>query len=334
MRLPRFPNLYMGYGEEPYQWDRPPQRRTPYYDDRSPQEQTYPSQRMMAQYRIIRKLKPGGMSLAINIVEHRSTGKQYIEKQIANHIRGDSSRLEAEIATLRQISIYGGKYNLNAMLQYAPGPRATHLILEYCSGGNLQDKTDELRARNSRHPESFVWHVLLSCSNALDFLHRGPYNMFGRQDPIWDTICHLDIKPENIYLQEIGERHPRVVLGDFGCAVASSDIARGRADLSLAPAFTPGWEAPEMFEANQFGTKTDSWQLGCVVQATCLLSGAPNARALRSGSPCGEWYSRELNSFVTHITATDLKQRQNAEDIMDIAQRNLNRAMLQERARY
>lgn len=288
------------------------------------------SQQMMAKYRSIRPLKEGGMSAAINVVEELSTGKRYVEKQIAVDKRRGPKRVEAEIGALRQISQYGSEYNLNSMVQYVPGRRTTHIILEYCDGGDLQQATDRLYERGDRHPESFIWHVLVSCIRALDLLHKGPTDLFGRYDPSWNTICHLDIKPENIYLQDIGEKIPRVVLGDFGCSVCNSDIQHGKEKLSACPAWTPGWQAPEMIKG-LFGTKTDSWQLGCTIQAICLLNNAPNVRMLESSRPCGSRYSRELNSFVRELTATDLYLRQNAEDMMDIAQQNLRRAMLEER---
>lgn len=277
------------------------------------------SHRMMANYRLLRTLKPGGMSIAVNIVEQRSTGKIHIEKQILNDHERGPTRMEAEIAALRQISRYGEQYNLNRMLQYAPGNRAMHIILEYCEGGDLQAATDRLRERTGKHSESFVWHVLLSCTKALDLLHRGPTEPSGQHNPDWNTICHLDIKPENIYLQDIGERHPRIVLGDFGGAVSNSDIQWGRADLSLAPAYTPGWEAPEMGKG-YYGTKSDSWQLGCAIQAMCLLRSSPDLEALRSGRPCGNNYSRELNSVVASLTDTNLWRRQNAEEMREIYQ--------------
>lgn len=285
------------------------------------------SPRMMHDYQRVGSLNAGGMSIAINIVKKRSTGKLYVEKQVAKVDEYGPSRARKEIEALRQISGEGWKYHLNTMLECAVGRDAHHIILEYCDGGNLKDAIDRTRDQGGRYSEAFIWHVLVSGMIALKFLHGGPVDYAGRQGENWNTICHLDIKPENIYLQDTGAGFPRVVLGDFGGAVSNSDIRRGRASLNSAPAWTPGWEAPEMVARREYGTKTDAWQLGCVAQTMCLLKTSPDQRLLGSALPCGGKYSQDLNMVVYCLTRTSIHRRWNAEDMLGAATRCLRGAI-------
>lgn len=265
--------------------------------------------------------------MAINIVQKRSTGKLYVEKQVAKVDKWGPSRVRQEIDTLRQIGREGGRYHLNTMVECAAGREAYHIILEYCTGGNLRDWIEKTKRKkgDNKCVERFVWHVLLGGMRALEFLHGGPVDRAGRQDGGWNTICHLDIKPENIYLQDIGERYPRVVLGDFGGAVSNSDIRTGRENLRFAPAWTPGWEAPEMVAKKEYGTKTDAWQLGCVAQTMCLLRTSPDLGILQSDRPCGWNYSQDLNLAVARLTETRVHRRMNAEEMLRDVQNYLGR---------
>src|ERR1700761_7614575 len=89
------------------------------------------------------------------------------------------------------------------------------------------------RRSGRRISEAFLWHAMLGIANALAFLHWGITDAANGQGPVhgWDTICHLDIKPQNVFLSSSGRSgsYARIVLGDFGCATSQSDILYGLA---------------------------------------------------------------------------------------------------------
>jgi serine/threonine protein kinase len=290
----------------------------------------------------VREACPGFSDILI--VRKRSTGKLYIDKKIWKTYN--------EIAVLAQISESGKEHNLNTMLEWIPGPIDCHIILEFCNGESLGDSLYRMLARKDSYHESFVWHVLVSCITAIDFLHRGPTDAAGPKYPNWNTICHLDIKPWNIFVEHIGEQYPRVVLGDFDCARSDLDVTNGRADITLGRSTgTPGWRTPEALAKGQWGTKTDVWQVGGVVQAMCLLQFFPYPGALGNGRPmtllrysppleefgngrpCGEKYSPELNSIVTDLMEPDPSCRSDAVDFMSRAEQGLQMTVPRGRSR-
>lgn len=68
-------------------------------------------------------------------------------------------------------------------------------------------------------PEAFLWHVFHSMANALC------YCCYGTNEPSyhkrgWDSIVHMDIKPENMLLAapdlDTHQLYPCVKLADFG----------------------------------------------------------------------------------------------------------------------
>ena len=68
-------------------------------------------------------------------------------------------------------------------------------------------------------PEAFLWHIFHSMANALC------YCCYGTNEPAsvktgWDSIVHMDIKPENMLLARpdlaTHQLYPCVKLADFG----------------------------------------------------------------------------------------------------------------------
>lgn len=271
----------------------------------------------------------------IFVVRKRTTGKLYIDKQAPYYGCGTYS----EIDILAQISERGKEHNLITMLEWIPGLRVCHIILEFCNGGDLGQSITRMFTRKDSYHESFVWHVMVSCITAIDFLHRGPTDAAGPEDPNWNTICHLDIKPHNIFLEHVGEQYPRVVLGDFDwaasdLAVTDGQVTNVRAAISLGQNMgTSGWRPPEALAKGQWGTKTDVWQVGGVVQAMCLLRFGPLPEALGNGRPCGEKYSPELNFIVTDLMEPDPSCRSNAVDFMSGAEQGLQMTVPRGRSR-
>ena len=101
--------------------------------------------------------------------------------------------------------------------------------------------------------EEFCWHVLAHMSAALSLCHVGipdptkPQYKFQK----WNCICHLDIKPHNVFLSSKlakgheNDKFPRVVLGDYGCSVTKRMIDSDKAHKDYVPGGTEGWYPPE-----------------------------------------------------------------------------------------
>jgi serine/threonine protein kinase len=111
------------------------------------------------------------------------------------------------------------------------------LVFEFCPRGNLRDeaKANEERGISMERFVSIAWQML----DALHYCHS-------------QNICHCDIKPQNILIDE----HGRPKLADFG-------IARHRdADLDGAMG-TLSYTAPELFQDGPRNRQaSDIWALG------------------------------------------------------------------------
>jgi serine/threonine protein kinase len=116
-----------------------------------------------------------------------------------------------------------------------------------------------------------TWSVQIL--DGLDFLHT-------------KGVIHLDIKPSNIFLDEL----ERIKLGDLG-------IARNFQSLSTKPSFlgTILYMSPELVKEEKFDFKADIWSFGCVLYEMITL------RALFGNQPLYEIVKNILNSKTVII---------------------------------
>ncbi|SMY18789.1 unnamed protein product [Zymoseptoria tritici ST99CH_1A5] len=285
--------------------------------------------RVEKDYATVKDLAAGGMSMAITLVERKTTKTLYVRKTI-EIVKDYESRVRAEIRVLERISKDRTRTNINKMVEYDLHHKEgfCHLVLDYCDGGNLHQKINETHAQGHVFTESYVWNVLAAGCSALMFLHVGLTDPSQRRDPSWDSILHLDIKPANVFLDSHGGpgHLPRVVLGDFGCAVQASDILRKIEPSMTRPGSTPGWCPPEESFVT-YGVHTDLWLLGALIQVTCMLDMAPHPARLEGDSPCTSAYSRDLNSLVSGLVVPEPRRRTMAHRIVGQAEQGLRDAL-------
>jgi len=97
--------------------------------------------------------------------------------------------------------------------------------------------------------------LFLDVCAAIDYAHR-------------HLIIHRDLKPSNVLVDDEG--HVRLL--DFGIA----RLASGDTTLTLSPALTPNYAAPEQFRGAAISVATDVYGLGAVFYA--MLTGMPPRR--------------------------------------------------------
>lgn len=182
--------------------------------------------------------------------------------------------------------------------------------------------------QNRPFDEGFVWHVLHDVGKGLAYLHGGITDA-ARQTHSqrgWDMICHLDIKPANIFMSSRGSdgTYPRMVLGDFGCAVTRRDIESGREEPQNHRHGTLDWMPPHsrgdvVGPRNRgYGWHTDVWQLGAVAAAMCRLTHAPILAHVFTDhvAPCGSGYGAKLNAVVRGCVRKNWRRRPKAVEIV------------------
>jgi serine/threonine protein kinase/tetratricopeptide (TPR) repeat protein len=146
-------------------------------------------------------------------------------------------RFEREGEALRQLN----HPNIVAMLDAVEEDGAHYLVMEYVSGGSLE----ELLVREGRLPIRRVVEIGLDLADALTRAHRL-------------KIIHRDIKPANVLLAEDGT--PR--LTDFGVAHLGQ---RTRMTESGAMIGTYAYLSPEACMAEDLDARADIWSFGVML---------------------------------------------------------------------
>lgn len=130
-------------------------------------------------------------------------------------------------------------------------PTVCYLVMELCPVGNLDSA---FGAEGERPEERRAAHLVRQLLAGLAFVHSR-------------SICHRDVKPQNLLLCNSlpsGEEGPRLKLGDFGVAAR---VRRG--ELLTEKLGTPTFMAPEIHllpdESDGYGRGVDVWASGVVL---------------------------------------------------------------------
>lgn len=127
-----------------------------------------------------------------------------------------------------------------------------YMVMKYERGKTLQKHISKLKDEPMR--ESFIRHVFVQLLNGLREVHT-------------HKILHLDIKPSNLYIRLDGSP----LLIDFGAARQALNYE----PQHVSPMYTPGFAAPEMYNArDRLGPWTDLYSVGASMYA-CLAKSPP-----------------------------------------------------------
>ncbi|KAK0327536.1 hypothetical protein LTR54_001870 [Friedmanniomyces endolithicus] len=276
-----------------------------------------------------------GKGAGVNLVRRQSDGVLYIEKLVPVSTPIQQARAIAEIDALTQLTLAGAPSYINRMLEcfLEPGTAFGSIILEYCEAGTVYNLIQRKTLERQQPKEALIWHTLAGLSKALHFCHTGiDVDRFDQPPPQdWNTLCHLDLKPVNVFFTRDGGKNgiPRLVLGDFGCATTWQDIQDGTAKRTLQLRGTPGWFPPECHASSEggwdgdYGIPTDIWQMGAVAQAICRLIMVPDMSFVMAERACGRQYSRELNEVVTICMNPDPLKRPSAAKVAGEVKRQM-----------
>lgn len=196
----------------------------------------------IGQYQIIRELGRGGMGV-VYLGYDQGIARQVAIKTIllpqSTHSSDPEASAKLKAALLREARAAGGLAHPNIVTVHQMGEQdgMLYLVMEYLTGGSLEDRLTEGRPI---HPDWAVY-ALEQVAAALDYAHAAGF-------------VHRDIKPGNILLAT--EQADRVKIADFGLArVVDSSQSLDRI------AGTPSYMSPEQVNGEKLNGASDQFAL-------------------------------------------------------------------------
>jgi serine/threonine protein kinase len=229
----------------------------------------------LQKYRILRVLAAGGFSfvyLAHDEKEQPVAIKEYLPSTLALRVNGSKPQVPAQVPSEHLALFRAGMKcffeeagtlarlshpNVMRVLDIFRANETVYLVMRYERGRALNE-----HIRSLPGPVSELWmrNTFAQLLDGLREVHKA-------------KLLHLDIKPANVYLRNVGTP----LLIDFGAAREGLSSA----GMQLPPLYTPGFAAPEMHEArDMLGPWSDIYSVGATMYS-CLSAAAPQPANLR-----------------------------------------------------
>lgn len=199
---------------------------------------------------IVEKLGEGAFGKVYKVTDRR--GKYFAVKLIDCQDRKVQHVIGQELNSL----LVAKHHHIVRLFAFDFDDTSAILILEYCSGGNLNQRLQ----RDIEEKLQLQW--MLQLLDALSYLHS-------------IKIVHRDLKPENVLLAFDESGNEVVKVADFG--IARDYLCEGQTDMerkiseymeSFMGTFagTPFWVAPEVFD-QRYTESADVFSLGVIFHA-------------------------------------------------------------------
>jgi NIMA (never in mitosis gene a)-related kinase len=117
------------------------------------------------------------------------------------------------------------------------GSKELCIVMEYCSGGDLEGKIKGHRKMNRFMPELEIWTIFSGLANGVKYLHE-------------KNVVHRDIKSANCFLDAEG----RVKIGDLNISKLMKEGEMLRTQIG-----TPYYMPPEVWKNRPYNEKSDLW---------------------------------------------------------------------------
>ncbi|RYE73947.1 MAG: serine/threonine protein kinase, partial [Myxococcales bacterium] len=206
----------------------------------------YPGTSISPTLTLVRPLRSGGMS-ELWVADHQVLHTHVVVKFLSADLLRDKmsvSRFEREATAAAQVrSPHVVQYLDHGVCEHGP-----YIVMELLDGEDLTQ-----RLRHGPMALRDVAQVVVQVARALQKAHAA-------------GIVHRDIKPDNIFLVEIG--------GDIFCKVIDFGVAKTRIDAAMTMnktatgslLGTPYYMSPEQaVNAKEIDLRTDLWSFGMVV---------------------------------------------------------------------
>ncbi|KAL6998362.1 Serine/threonine-protein kinase ATG1c [Sarracenia purpurea var. burkii] len=196
--------------------------------------------RCVGDYVVVKQIGSGSFSV-VWLAKHRVHGTEVAIKEIVTGRLNKKlhESLVSEIDILKQIN-HPNIIRLHDMIEETG---RLHLVLEYCSGGDL---SMYIQRRLGRVPEATAKHFMQQLAAGLQILRE-------------NNLIHRDLKPQNLLLST-NDDNAVLKIADFG--FARSLQPRGLAETLCG---SPLYMAPEIMQLQKYDAKADLWSVGAIL---------------------------------------------------------------------
>ncbi len=227
-------------------------------------------------YLLKRILGRGGFAEVWKAYDQKESRDVGLKVLFNNKIDQATARFEQEWRILSNLP-KGGTIEVYGRGQCQDFP---FMVMEFLPG---RDLAREISLRG-KLPCAEVLHVMLAVAEALEVVHRG-------------QVCHRDVKPGNIYLQDVeGLGTRRVRLLDLGIAKDQRSLdgpVQTQAHIYLG---TPFYSAPETYY-QRATPASDIYSLGCV--GFYALAGIRPFGGQRGNLSLHQWKSEAIKAHLS-----------------------------------
>ena len=196
----------------------------------------------------------------IYLVQNKTDFKLYCCKEILKSKVADLTKFKNEINILSRVD----HPNIIRLYEIFEDERYISLIMEYCKGGELFKKINELADKDQSFSEKEAVKIFKQLMSAVSYCHS-------------QGICHRDLKPENIlFLTKDPDSQIKII--DFGLSkifgeikpiMKGNKVEKNIMSLRVGTAY---YMSPEVLQGN-YDNKCDIWACGVILYI--MLCGYP-----------------------------------------------------------
>ena len=198
-----------------------------------------------------------------------------------------------------------------------------YILMEYMNNGDIKGYIAAHQNMGKPIPEEELWDLFYQCMSALICIHK-------------NKLIHRDIKPANLFLTD----DKTIKIGDFGVSATRNkntpdNNSNEKPEKQTMMIGTPLYMSPEMFNHEKYGSKVDTYALGCSFYEMCYFT-PPRIPIPKMNlnfeittdlqeipvKNNKDTYSKEMNDLISLMIEKDQTKRGRDDDIFEIIRKN------------